>query len=180
MSNQRSRETASCDIPFPKTQYDGPDGKVCRRFDGVLTYRDVSQERLVAAGYKFWTSDGSFDKWVKVDGSSELWLQLPRINKQTSEKAIAQLRSVVATRKAQLDEIATLSRLTDNPDPNVAEAAREELQERLNEFPGFDDDYAQVPLLRSQVDADHRKTFEDGVKALMEQRDRYDPQSTHP
>jgi hypothetical protein len=87
---------------------------------------------------------------------------------------------MVATRKAQLDEIATLARLTDNPDPEVAEAAREEMKERLDAFPGFDDDYAQVPQLRSQVDADHRKAFEDQVKALMEQRDRYDPQSTYP
>ena len=179
-SNQKSKETGSCDIPFPKTEYDGPDGKVCRRFDGVTTYRDVSEARLVAAGYKFWTSDGRFDKWVRVDGSSELWLQLPRINKATSEKAIAQLHSIVATRKAELDEIATLSRLTDHPDPDVAEAAREDLQQRLNDFPGFDGDYAQVPQLRSQVDADHRKAFEDQVKALMEQRDRYDPQSTYP
>lgn len=172
--------TASCDIPFPRTQNDGPGGTVCRRFDGVTTYRDVSEARLVAAGYKFWTSDGAFDKWVKLDGSSELWLQLPRINAATSQKAIGQLRSIVATRKAQLDELATLVRLTDNPDPDVAEAAREELQERRDEFPGFDDDYALVPELRSQVDADHRKVFEGQVDELMEQRDRYDPQSKRP
>jgi hypothetical protein len=172
--------TGSCDIPFPKTQNDGPGGSVCRRFEGVTTYRDISEARLIAAGYKRWTSDGSFDKWVRTDGSSELWLQLPRINAATSQKAIGQLRSIVATRKADLDDIATVARLTDHPDPNVAEAAREELKERLDEFPGFHDDYAQVPALRSQVDADHRKAFEDQVKALMEQRDRYDPQSTYP
>src|SRR6185436_16644558 len=51
----------ACDIPFPKTQYDGPNGSVCRRFEGVTTYRDMSEARLIAAGYKFWTSDGSFD-----------------------------------------------------------------------------------------------------------------------
>jgi hypothetical protein len=174
------KPAGSCDIPFPKTQNAGPDGTVCRRFEGVTTYKDISEARLVAAGYKFWTSDGSFDKWVKVDGSTELWLQLPRINAATSQKAIGQLRSIVATRRAQLDEIGTLAKLTDNPDPDVAQAAREELKDRLDEFPGFDEDYAQVPQMRAQVDADHRKAFEDQVKALMEERDRYDPQSTYP
>ena len=170
----------SCDISFPKTQNAGPGGTTCRRFDGVTTYKMVSEARLKASGYKFWTSDGMFDKWIRVDGSSELWLQLPRQNAATSEKAIGQLRSIISARKTQLDELQTLAQLMDNPDPNVAAAARENWEERMAEFPGFDDDYAQVPALREQVDADHRKAFEDQVDQLMEQRDRYDPQSTRP
>jgi hypothetical protein len=170
----------ACNLPFPKTEYDTPTGKICRKFDGVTNYKAVTEDRLKASGYKFWTSDGRFDKWVRIDGSSELWVQLPKINAATSAKAISALRSIVATRKAQLDELAVLAKLLDNPDPDVAAAAREDWDERMAEFPGFDDDYEQVPKLREQVDADHRKAFEEQVEQLMEQRDRYDPQSTHP
>jgi hypothetical protein len=46
----------------------------------VTTYRDVSETRLVAAGYKLWTSDGSFDKWVKVDGSTDSTRETERRN----------------------------------------------------------------------------------------------------
>jgi hypothetical protein len=179
---QRQQATgAACDkMPFPKVQNDSPTGTTCRRFDGVTTYRMVSEAQLKASGYKFWTSDGTFDKWVRVDGSSELWLQLPRINAATSEKAIGQLRSIVAARKAALDEIATLAHLANSSDPNVASEAQAELEERIGEFPGFDDDYALVPQLRQQVDADHRKAFEDQVKQLVQLRDRWDPQSDEP
>jgi hypothetical protein len=175
-----AKDPAACNIPFPRVEYNTPTGKICRRFDGTQSYSNVTKAQLAAAGYRFWITDGGFDKWVKIDGSSELWVQLPKTNAATSAKAIGQLRSVVATRKAQLDELETLARLMDNSDPEVASEARSEWQERMAEFPGFDDDYALVPKLRDQVDAEHRKEFEDSVKALMEQRDRYDPQSTYP
>jgi hypothetical protein len=171
----------SCDnMPFPKVQNDSPNGSTCRRFDGVTTYKMVSQDRLIASGYKFWVTDGGFDKWVRVDGSSELWLQLPRLNAATSDAAIGQLRSIVAARRAQLNEIAGLYNATQSSDSYVAAAAQAEYQQRLDEFPGFDDDYALVPKLRDQVDADHRKAFEQQVQELVKLRDDWDPQSGTP
>ncbi|HEX8111425.1 MAG TPA: DUF4157 domain-containing protein, partial [Kofleriaceae bacterium] len=178
---QRQPGAGNCDsMPFPKVQNDSPNGSSCRRFDGVTTYKMVSQDRLIASGYKFWVSDGSFDKWVRIDGSSELWVQLPRINAATSEAAIGQLRSIVATRKAQLDEIAALYQAKQSSDPEVAAEAEAEYQQRLDEFPGFDEDYARVPQLRDQVDADHRKAFEQQVQELVKLRDEWDPQSETP
>src|SRR4051794_17929343 len=140
----------------------------------------VSQDRLMASGYKFWVTDGGFDKWVRVDGSSELWLQLPRLNAATSEAAIGQLRSIVAARRAQLNEIAGLYNATQSSDPYVAAEAKAEYQQRLDEFPGFDDDYALVPKRRDQVDADPRKAFEKQVQELVKLRDDWDPQSGTP
>lgn len=151
-----------------------------RKLDGVTFYKMTSEARLKAAGYKFSRNEGYFDIWVKLDGSSELWVQLPRVNAQTSEKAIGQLRAIVAARKAALDEIANLAHIANSTDPDVAAAAQQELQERISEFPGFDDDYALVPKLREQVDADHRPQFEDQVKQLVKLRDDWDPQSETP
>lgn len=170
----------SCNIPFPRVEYDSPDGTICRRFDGTTTYSMVTKAQLAASGYKFWVTDGVVDKWVKIDRSSELWVQLPKINAATSEKAISQLGSIIATRKRELDDLEGTARAMNSPDPDVASAAKEEWDKLSAEFPGFDDDYALVPALRDQVDVEHRKAFEDSVKALMEQRDRWDPQSTYP
>jgi hypothetical protein len=151
-----------------------------RQLDGVTIYKMTSVARLQAAGYKFSRTDGYFDIWVKLDGSSELWVQLPRVNAETSKKSIGQLHSIVAARRAALDEIRTLAQLANSTDPDVAAEAKTELDERIDEFPGFDDDYALVPKLREQVDADHRQEFEDQVKQLVEARDDWDPQSEVP
>jgi hypothetical protein len=171
---------AACNIPFPRVQYDTPNGPICRRFDGVMTYSTVSKARLTAAGYKFWITDAGFDKWVKIDRSSELWIQLSKINAATSEKAIAQLHAIVAQRRAQLDQMEVVAKLMNDANADVAAEARKDWDELTAEFPGFDDDYAQIPALRDQVDAEHRKAFEDSVDEIMVQRDRWDPQSTRP
>lgn len=75
----------TCKIPFPRVQVDSPDGTICRRFEGVTTYSWVTKAQLTAAGYKLWETDGSFDKWVRVDGSSELWVQVPKINAKSDD-----------------------------------------------------------------------------------------------
>jgi hypothetical protein len=36
---------------------------------------------LTKAGYQFARNDGSFDIWVKIDRSSEIWVQIPKPNK---------------------------------------------------------------------------------------------------
>lgn len=168
-------------IPPPSVHYGLPDGTtVYRRFDGVTTYKFVTTDQLAAQGYRFWINDGGLDKWVKTDSSSEIHLQLAKVNKATSEQALARLQSLVATRKQQLDDIAEMARQAKSADPDVAAEAQKELQELQDEFPGFDDDYALVSTLREQVDAEHRPAFETQVKALVEQRDRWDPQSGTP
>src|SRR3954467_2749479 len=101
----------------------GTPGAPPRRFEGVVTYRDVTEAGMVAAGFKIWVTEAGFDKWVKLDGSSELWVQLPKINAATSDAAISQMRSLVATRKAELDDLLNLLQLEKSPDPEVASAA---------------------------------------------------------
>jgi hypothetical protein len=168
-----------------------------RRLEGVSFYGMTSKKQLLASGYKYLRRDGYFDIWCSPNGG-ELLLQVPKVNAATSEAAIARLggpkRSggsggsttgrgpggIVATRKAQLDAIDALAKAAKSTDPDVAETAQEELETALREFPGFDDDYALVRELRAQVDAEHKDEFEALVRALAEQRDRYDPQSDLP
>jgi len=72
------RQAASPTTPKEPTQKGPTTGKISRRFDGVTTYSATSRVSLTASGYKFVRTDGNFDIWVKVDGSSELWLQRPK------------------------------------------------------------------------------------------------------
>ena len=67
-------------IPFPRVQYSGPDGAFYRRFDGVTTYSMTPKDRLAKAGYRFARNEGGHDVWVKVDRSSEIWVQIPKPN----------------------------------------------------------------------------------------------------
>ena len=48
------------------------------KFDGVTTYSMTSKLMLAKAGYRFTRTDGGFDVWTKVDGSSFIWVQLPK------------------------------------------------------------------------------------------------------
>jgi CCR4-NOT transcriptional regulation complex NOT5 subunit len=66
---------------------------------------------------------------------------------------------MIAKRKEQLDRMEVVAKLMNDKDidPEVADAARDDWNEQVKEFPGFDDDYAEVPALRDQVDAEHRK-----------------------
>jgi hypothetical protein len=68
-------------IPFPRVQYSTPTGTFYRRFDGITTYSATPSGMLTKAGYQFTRNDGSFDIWVKVDRSSEIWVQVPKPNK---------------------------------------------------------------------------------------------------
>ena len=68
-------------IPFPRVQYTTPTGTFYRRFDGVTTYSATPSGMLTKAGYQFARNDGSFDIWVKIDRSSEIWVQIPKPNK---------------------------------------------------------------------------------------------------
>jgi hypothetical protein len=70
-------------IPFPRVQYSSPTGTFYRRFDGVTTYAATPRERLIKAGYQYARNDGGHDVWVKVDRSSEIWVQLPQATKPT-------------------------------------------------------------------------------------------------
>jgi hypothetical protein len=65
-------------IPFPRVQYASPTGTFYRRFDGVTTYSATPRERLVKAGYQFARNEGGRDVWIKVDRSSEIWVQIPQ------------------------------------------------------------------------------------------------------
>jgi hypothetical protein len=47
------------------------------------------------------------------------------------------------------------------PIPPGGDTAHEEWKERYDTYPGFDDDYLLILTLRTQVDANHRKAFED-------------------
>lgn len=68
-------------IPFPRVQYTTPTGTFYRRFDGVTTYSATPSGMLTKAGYQFARNDGSFDIWIKIDRSSEIWVQIPKPNK---------------------------------------------------------------------------------------------------
>ncbi|SEL12412.1 hypothetical protein [Nitrosovibrio tenuis] len=68
-------------IPFPRVQHTTPTGTFYRRFDGVTTYSATPSGMLTKAGYQFARNDGSFDIWVKVDRSSEIWVRIPKPNK---------------------------------------------------------------------------------------------------